>query len=97
MKDKKRMLLPESGLGAGTMEPWLMNPTLLNPGCCGIWDYYSGERKVINQHDIPRFFFLAEPRGRVWQERIVLYVGAFGIKGAETHLDNFAAVLTAFP
>ena len=74
-----------------------MNPTLLNPGCCGIWDYYSGERKVINQHDIPRFFFLAEPLCRVWQDRIVLYVGAFGIKGAETHLDNFAAVLTAFP
>lgn len=32
----------------------------------------------------------------LWQDKIVLYVGAFGVAGAEAHLDDYAALLTEF-
>lgn len=32
----------------------------------------------------------------MWQDRIVLYVGAFGVSGAEDHLDDYAALLAEF-
>ena len=122
--------LTEADRTSGTC---LMNPTFLIPGHYDVWDYYPGERKVINQCDILLFEFLAEPLYREWQERIpkfadveltelehpgfdgvslgqsggdtylllwqdkiVLYVGAFGISGVEDHLDDYAAVLADF-
>ena len=48
----------------------LMNPTFLNPGHYDVWDYYPGERKLINQGDVLLLSFLAEPLYREWQERI---------------------------
>lgn len=122
--------LTEADRTSGTC---LMNPTFLTPGHYDVWDYYPGERKVINQCDILLFDCLAEPlyrewQGRVrtfadtelteldhpgfdgvslarsgtdtylllWQDRIVLYVGAFGVAGAENHLDDYAAQLAEF-
>lgn len=122
--------LTEADRTSGTC---LMNPTFLNPGHYDVWDYYSGERKVINQCDILLLSCLAEPLYRewqkripafagtelteldhpgfdgvslaqagedtyllLWQERIVLYVGAFGVAGAEDHLDDYAAILADF-
>lgn len=32
----------------------------------------------------------------LWQDKIVLYVGAFGVAGAEAHLDDYAALLREF-
>lgn len=32
----------------------------------------------------------------MWQGKIVLYVGAFGVSGAEDHLDDYAALLAEF-
>lgn len=32
----------------------------------------------------------------LWQGKIVLYVGAFGVSGAEDHLDDYAALLAEF-
>lgn len=32
----------------------------------------------------------------LWQDRIVLYVGAFGVSGAENHLHDYAALLADF-
>ena len=32
----------------------------------------------------------------LWQDKIVLYVGAFGVTGAEDHLDDYAALLAEF-
>lgn len=32
----------------------------------------------------------------LWQDKIVLYVGAFGVSGAEEHLDDYAALLADF-
>lgn len=32
----------------------------------------------------------------LWQDRIVLYVGAFGVHGAEDHLEDYAALLAKF-
>lgn len=32
----------------------------------------------------------------MWQDKIVLYVGAFGVSGAEDHLDDYAALLAEF-
>ena len=32
----------------------------------------------------------------LWQDRIVLYVGAFGVSGAEDRLDDYAALLAEF-
>lgn len=111
----------------------LMNPTFLTPGHYDVWDYYPGERKLINQGDVLLLSFLAEPLYREWQERIrdyaegnvielddpgfdgvslgrrgedtflvlwqgrvVLYVGAFGVTGVEKHLDEYADVLAQF-
>ncbi len=122
--------LTEADRTSGTC---LMNPTFLNPGHYDVWDYYPGERNVINQCDILLFSCLAEPLYRewqsrvrtfagtelteldhpgfdgvslarsgadtyllLWQDRIVLYVGAFGVAGAEDHLDDYAALLAEF-
>lgn len=32
----------------------------------------------------------------LWQDKIVLYIGAFGVSGAEEHLDDYAALLADF-
>ena len=32
----------------------------------------------------------------LWQGRVVLYVGAFGVTGVEKHLDEYADVLAQF-
>ena len=122
--------LTEADRTSGTC---LMNPTFLDPGHYDVWDHYTGDRSVINQCDILRFSFLAEPLYREWQDRIpefagveltkldhpdfdgvslarkeedtylllwqdkiVLYVGAFGVTGAEDHLDDYAALLAEF-
>ena len=122
--------LTEADRTSGTC---LMNPTFLNPGHYDVWDYYTGERKVINQYDILLLEGLAEPLYRewqtristfaesglteldhpgfdgvslaqsgtdtyllLWQDKIVLYVGAFGVSGAEEHLDDYGALLAAF-